>query len=150
MARETGFYRKARIYLSEAEIASVLNSKNYFEEFNKIKENLMLYADHTFGVRMWGSEKAFEKAPTLFASEFRRSRESWRDKAYYAESAENHSRQLQHSLLNNLVNQMKLDGENKFVVFNLCSWDREDVVDFYCPGSGSDPVSVKDLGTGKL
>lgn len=51
-------------------------------------ENLMLMADHTFGLNHWGWQKLAENSPDgLQASCFDRCRTSWACKAAYAESA---------------------------------------------------------------
>ena len=50
-------------------------------------ENLMLTGDHTLGLNTWGWQKSAEENGGLTAPCFDRFRESWKNKAYYAENA---------------------------------------------------------------
>ena len=52
-----------------------------------ILENLMLTGDHTLGLNTWGWQLLAEKHGGLTAPCFDRYRDSWKQKAYYAENA---------------------------------------------------------------
>lgn len=52
-----------------------------------ILENLMLTGDHTLGLNTWGWQQSAEEHGGLTAPCFDRFRESWKNKAYYAENA---------------------------------------------------------------
>ena len=60
-----------------------------------IQEHLMLVADHTLGLNIWGWQKLYEENGTrLTASCFDRPRESWACKAAYAENAFRRAKRL--------------------------------------------------------
>lgn len=52
-----------------------------------ILENLMLTGDHTLGLNTWGWQKLAKEQGGLTAPSFDRYRDSWKQKAYYAENA---------------------------------------------------------------
>ena len=67
-----------------------------------VQENLMLVADHTLGLNIWGWQKLFEEnGKTLRASCFDRGRESWAYNASYAENALRRSRRLSRNMTKN-------------------------------------------------
>ena len=64
-----------------------------------VQENLMLVADHTLGLNLWGWQNLYEKnGKTLRASCFDRGRESWAYNASYAENALRRSKRLSRNM----------------------------------------------------
>jgi len=111
------------------------------KQINKANENIMLYAEHTWGmaqiVELYGDE--FYNQP---ADEYKNLEESWEDKTDYVRTADKLIQILGESDLTTLAKSVDLEGD-RLVVYNPLPWERSDVIKI--PGSKGKYMFAEDI-----
>ena len=106
-----------------------------------IQEHLMLVADHTLGLNIWGWQDLYqENGNRLTAACFDRPRESWACNAYYAEDAYRRSKRLSRNMTKNRP-QEETEG---VIVRNRTPHKVSGAVELYLGSYARRLISLKD------
>ncbi len=154
-ARETSMNRQSADRLSQAETLFAMSRPSAYpaNAFQEAWKNVLLYSEHTWGA--WCSVSEPERQET---------KEQWAIKKSYADQADQQSRELLASVLDNspapIAASIPGGGpKNTFTVINTLSWPRKGLVTVppACAGAGDRvtddegrPVPSQRLASGEL
>ncbi|MCI0628878.1 MAG: glycosyl hydrolase-related protein [Acidobacteria bacterium] len=155
LARDTGLARQAR---ARAPIAEMLASINAWhsgaltsypsKELEELYYQLLRYDEHTFGLRAYNVRgKVLSQGDNTEGPEWERWRQSWRDKATWAQRADQASRQLIAEGLQKLSSQVATRGD-AVSVFNPSTERRDELVRLSWT-AGSQPPTVVNPDDGR-
>lgn len=154
LARDTGLARQAR---ARAPIAEMLASINAWhggaltsypsKELEELYYQLLRYDEHTFGLRAYNVRgKVLSQGDNTEGPEWERWRQSWRDKAAWAQRADQASRQLIGEGLRKLSSKVATRGDT-VCVFNPSTERRDELARL--SWTGSQPMTVLNPDDGR-
>ncbi len=110
-----------------------------------IKQNLMLYADHTCGLSEWEWRFYFNHGG-MRGSVYDRYRKSWKDKAFYADAALDGAVRLDRIVKNRLAVTLD-DNNNSIVVWNSSGRKASGIVEYYSGGDALPLLGITYAGS---
>jgi hypothetical protein len=142
LARDTGLARQARARAPTAEMLASINAwhsgalTSYpSKELEELYYQLLRYDEHTFGLRAYNVRgKVLSQGDNTEGPEWERWRQSWRDKAAWAQRADQSSRQLIGEALKKLSSKVATRGDT-VCVFNPSTARRDELVRLSWTGS---------------